>query len=195
MALERYSDAAFMRDNDPLYFGNDGDASLQYNTTPGKVVAAGTWNFSDATVAMPPPSLRVATHECDHSDWSTGASGAASDATAATILLSDISIPANSVVLGVQVAISDKFAGSAHIDSIGMSIGPAANSDAWSGGVSDLNVYQEATRVGALSQSGTPSFTTAATIPEANLNYNAGLQSDFNGGTGHATISVAYMKF
>lgn len=228
VALERYSDAVFVRDNDPLYFGNDGDTSIQYNTTNGKTqtagadirisdtqklefgdgadftlysngsraLATGTLDISDITVYLPAPFLRVDTHICDHSDWRMANSGGASDATAVTIRLSDISIPANSLVLGCQVSISDSFAGSANITSIGMSIGPSANSDAWTGGVSDLNVWQEATRVGALSQSGTPSFTTAATVPVCNLNYVGGVQSDMNGASkGHATVTVSYLKF
>ena len=45
-AFERYTDAAFMRDDKYLYFGDDGDASLVYDeTTANQLVLAGPANI------------------------------------------------------------------------------------------------------------------------------------------------------
>ena len=40
-AMEKYTDAVFMVDDKPLYFGTDGDTKLQYSSTDGKLVISG----------------------------------------------------------------------------------------------------------------------------------------------------------
>ena len=40
-ALEKYKDAAFVRDDTKLYFGNDGDISFRYNSTTGHFLLEG----------------------------------------------------------------------------------------------------------------------------------------------------------
>ena len=48
-ALERYPDAAIMRDDKPLYFGNDGDAKIEYDEDGNDVlwISGADWRFSD----------------------------------------------------------------------------------------------------------------------------------------------------
>jgi hypothetical protein len=49
-ALERYTDAVIITDNNPLYFGNDGDTKVQFNSTDTKtVVSKADIRFSDTT--------------------------------------------------------------------------------------------------------------------------------------------------
>jgi len=47
-AMQEYPDATFMRDDKKLYFGNDGDASIHYNTTTELLTFNNAAIFSDA---------------------------------------------------------------------------------------------------------------------------------------------------
>jgi len=49
VALERYTDATFQRDDRAFYFGDDGDVSVQYDEATDDVLktAGADWRFSD----------------------------------------------------------------------------------------------------------------------------------------------------
>lgn len=51
-AMERYTDAVFMRDDKHFYFGNDGDTSVYWSSTTGRLVLAGTWHLSGSNVQL-----------------------------------------------------------------------------------------------------------------------------------------------
>lgn len=226
VAIQRYTDALFVRDNKKLFFGNDGDVSFEYDAdgnavlnTAGadirisdtqllawgddadfslasigsKAVGAGTLDLSDVTTLLPVPALRTLSGTIDYSDFKTGNSGAASNATSVKIIVSDITIPVNSIVYGTQVAVTRGFHPAANADSVGMSVGTTANSDAWTGGVSDLNVFQSDLDCGAAAQAGLVSYTSAATKCYANINiHSGGVQSDLT--RGKAVVKVIFAK-
>jgi len=182
-------------DTQQLQFGAGNDAQLYSNGTNG--VLGGTWSAADANLTLALPAIRTTSDTIHSSDFDTEHSGAASDATAAIVLASDISIPSDSIVLGCKLEVSTAFTDSdGNIDSIGCSVGPYWNSDAWSGGTSDLNVYV-AGAVGALAQAGPESFIGSDAKCYVNLNYGAGVQSDMNEankGQGEMVVRVFYTR-
>ncbi len=184
-----------LSDTQQLQFGAGNDAQLYSNGSGG--VMGGAWDASGAAITLALPAIRVTSDSILSSDFDTENSGAGSDATAAQVLASDISIPSDSIVLGCKCEVTTAFTDSdGNIDSIGCSIGPYWDSDAWSGGTSDLNVYV-AGAVGALSMSGPASFVGSDALCYVNLNYGAGVQSDMNApnkGQGAMIVRVYYTR-
>ena len=190
-----YATGQWVRDGGYVHWGDDEDGSIQ--SSDSKAIATGAWDFTDAALTLALPAIRVDSDTILISDFDTAVGLNASDAIQAITIASNITIPADSIVLGVKVDVTTGFTDdTTNLDSVGMSIGPLWNSDAWSGVTSDLNVYQSDENVGASAQAGPGSYVESDAKCYVNLNYSGGVQSDMNAtaGQGEAIVRVYYTR-
>jgi len=188
--LEKYADRVHLRDDVKFYFGNDGDASMEYDEDgTDRVILSGAFTF-DETITLaagqtaPAPGLRVVSDLISFSD--TVVSGGTSIA-----YLSDCALPEGAIVVGSKIEVTTGFTGGS-ISQAAATVGSAGNDlDAYNGGTGTLDVFQSDTDVGGSAIAGPEAFSLSDTIAELSITYTGGVHSDV--AAGDVKVNVYYL--